>query len=70
LVKISYEKFDALAREHHVTAYKVAKDIGISNVVFSEWKNEKCCPKTEKLKLIADYFGVTIEDLLEEIDEE
>lgn len=60
-----YRKFLNLLNQHGVTAYRVAKDTGISAVVFSEWKKGKSNPKIDKLKIIADYFGVPIEYFLE-----
>lgn len=60
-----YDKFKKLLDARGVTAYRVAKDIGMSNVVFTDWKNGKSQPKVDKLKKIADYFGVTIEYFLE-----
>ena len=60
-----YKKFEQLVKARGITPYRVAKDIGISQVVFSEWKSGKCKPKADKLKKIADYFGVTIEYFLE-----
>lgn len=61
-----YRKFEQLLKEKGITAYKVAKDTGLSAVVFSEWKRGKCNPKVDKLKILADYFGVTIEYFIEE----
>lgn len=60
-----YEKFKKLLDERGVTAYRVAKETGLSSVVFTDWKNGKSQPKVDKLKKIADYFGVTIEYFLE-----
>lgn len=60
-----YQKFEQLVKARGITAYRVAKDIGISPVVFSDWKSGKSKPKVDKLKMIADYFGVTIEYFLE-----
>lgn len=56
-----YKKFAKLLKEKKLTAYRVAKDTGISQVVFTDWKNGKSSPKVDKLKTLADYFGVTIE---------
>lgn len=61
-----YEKFRQLLTKNNVTAYRVAKDIGISSVVFTEWKKGKSNPKIDKLKKIADYFGVTVEYFIKE----
>ena len=61
----SFLKLDSLVHARDTTYYKVAKDIGISSVVFSDWKRGKSMPKTDKLLKIADYFGVGIEYFLE-----
>ena len=61
-----YKKFLQLLTERNITAYKVGKETGISSVVFTDWKNGKSSPKVDKLKKIANYFGVTIEYFLEE----
>lgn len=60
-----YKKFERLVRARGTTAYRVAKDIGLAPTVFSDWKFGKSKPKVDKLKKIADYFGVTIEYFLE-----
>lgn len=60
-----YEKFECLIESKGITAYRVAKDTGIAPTVFSDWKTGKSKPKVDKLKILADYFGVTIEYFLE-----
>lgn len=60
-----YGKFAELLEKSGKTAYRVAKDLGFSTSLFSEWKSGKSNPKVDKLKLLADYFGVTIEYFLE-----
>ena len=61
-----YEKFAALLEENNKTAYQVSKDTGIAQNVFSYWKTGRSTLKTDKLKILADYFGVPIEYFLEE----
>lgn len=34
--------------------------------LFSDWKSGKSCPKADKIKKLADYFGVSIEYFLKE----
>lgn len=60
-----YQKFEQLVKARGITTYRVAKDTGLSPMVFSDWKTGKSKPKADKLKKIADYFGVTIEYFLE-----
>ena len=47
-----------------ISAYQLAKDTGIAQATISSWKRGRCSPKTDKLKILADYFGVDIKDLL------
>lgn len=60
-----YKHYVELRDNKEVTDYRVAMDTGIPKSTFSDWKNGRSEPKVEKLKLIADYFGVSIEYFLE-----
>lgn len=60
-----YEKFVELLGKTNKTTYRVSKDTGIPQNVFSNWKTGRSRPKTDKLKILADYFGVPIEYFLE-----
>ena len=61
-----YEKFSLLLSKNNKTAYQVSKDTGIAQSVLSDWKSGRSKPKVDKLKILADYFGVPIEYFLEE----
>ena len=61
-----YEKFAELLDKTNKTAYQVSKDTGISQSVLSDWKRGRSNVKTDKLKILADYFGVSIEYFLQE----
>lgn len=60
-----YEKFAELLNERNLTAYRVAKDTGLAPTVFTDWKNGKSKPKVDKLQILANYFGVSLEYFLE-----
>ena len=60
-----YEKFQELLNKTGKTSYQVSKDTGISETVFSYWKSGRSKPKIDKLKVLADYFGVTIDYFIE-----
>lgn len=62
---IVYRKFDDLLKKNNKTAYRVSKDTGIAQSVFSDWKTGRSNPKVDKLKILADYFGVKIEYFIE-----
>lgn len=38
--------------------------LGVSNGVYSQWNTGRTSPRKSKLPLIAEYLGVTVEDLL------
>ena len=56
-----YETFKKLIDERNITPYKVSKDTGISQATLSDWKVGKSKPKADKLKILAEYFGVSID---------
>ena len=64
-----YKKFEKLLNERGLTAYRVAKDTGLTTVMFSEWKKGKANPKADKLLILSRYFGVPMEYFLEAEEE-
>ena len=60
-----YEKFSDLLAKTNKTAYRVAKDTGVSTATLSSWKKGRYTPKVDKLKVLADYFGVDINYFIE-----
>lgn len=61
-----YKKFAELLNKTHKTAYQVSKDTGIAQSVLSEWKSGRIkMLGADKLKILADYFGVSVEYFLE-----
>lgn len=65
-----YEYFQLLLNKHNVTAYKVAKETGVTTATLTNWKKGKYTPKPDKLQKIADYFGVSLSYLINGKDEE
>ena len=58
-----YEIFEQLLQKYGITAYRVAKETGISQTTLSDWKRGRSIPKNDKLQKIADYFGVSVDYL-------
>ena len=56
-----YAIFEKLCNEKGVTPYKVSKATNISTATLSDWKTGKSHPKANKIKILADYFGVSPE---------
>ncbi len=59
-----YEVFEQLLQKNGVTPYKVAKEAGVTQTALSNWKSGRSTPTTKTLQKIADYFGVTIDYLM------
>lgn len=59
-----YSIFETLCEKSGVTPYKIGKETGIATSTLSDWKNGKSTPKQDKLKLIADYFNVSVDYLM------
>lgn len=59
-----WEIFEKLREQRGVSLYQIGKDLGINPSSFSNWKAGRYTPKQDKLKRIADYFGVSVEYLM------
>lgn len=60
-----YDVFEKLCKEHGTTPSAVCVNIGYSKTTSSYWKQSQRTPKREALDRIADYFGVSVDYLLE-----
>lgn len=56
-----YEKLIPLLKKHGITLHALAVKLNITYSCLSDWKNGKSKPKADKLKKIADYFGVPLD---------
>ncbi len=61
---MDYSLFERLLHSHAVTVYQVAKATHISASTFTDWKNGRSVPKADKLARIADYFSISLDELL------
>ncbi|WP_440337575.1 helix-turn-helix domain-containing protein [Megasphaera sp.] len=64
-----YDNYIKLCAVHDKSPTAVSKEIGLSNAAASGWKNGKKPSAVTKQKL-ADYFGVTVEELTGEEQKE
>lgn len=62
---IMYKKFAELLVKTNKTIYRVANDTGIAATTLYDWRDGRTIPKTDKLVILAEYFGVSIEYFLE-----
>lgn len=61
----SFRKVEELVQKNNISFYALGKEIGLPSSFFSEWKRGKMMPKIDKIKKIADFFGMPIEYFLE-----
>ena len=57
-----YERLESLRKESKISQGKLEKELGFSNGLISKWKNS--VPSHDRLKKLADYFGVSVEYLM------
>ncbi len=63
------ERILKIMEERGVTAYRVAKDAGISESVFSEWRRKPSSNiYSSNLVRIANYLGCSVDYLLGQTD--
>lgn len=59
-----YEVFELLLKKFGITAYKFCKNTGVSQSTIYTWKKKHSLVGPEIGRIIADYFGVTIDYLM------
>lgn len=56
-----------LCREHDISIFALENATGVGNGCISRW--DKRPPKVYNLKRVADFFGVSVDSLLEGVDD-
>lgn len=59
-----YEKIRQLCDKEKVSLPKLERTLEFGNGTITKWKTSM--PSVDKLKKVADHFGVTVDELLEE----
>lgn len=59
-----YTNVSNLCQSRGISIAKLEREMGFGNSTIRGWANSS--PTVEKLKAVADYFGVTVDDLLSE----
>ena len=62
------QRIFTLIEQRGITAYRLAKDVGLNPTRLSDWKSGKGNPKPDAVAKIADYFGVSVDFLLGRTD--
>ena len=59
-----FSKISALCKERGISIAKLERETGLGNATIRG--GETSSPTVDKLKLVADYFGVSIDNLVEQ----
>ena len=57
-----YRKIADLCKQRGISIAKLEREVGIGNGTIGRW--EVSSPTVEKLKKVADFFGVSVDSLL------
>lgn len=60
-----YDNYVALCASVEKSPSAVARELGINKSTVSCWKSRKASPSDVNAKRVADYFGVTVEELMD-----
>ena len=60
-----WENFLELCKKNNITPNGLAKKLSISSGAVTAWKNGRV-PKWQTLSLLAEYFGISVEELISE----
>ena len=58
------ENLQYLRGSRNMTQEQLAMLLGVSRQAISKWESEKACPEMDKLLMLCDMFGVTLDDLV------
>lgn len=59
---MNIDKLAAMCKERGISFRKLEKECGLGNGIIARWKTSS--PTVANLKAVADYFGVTVDELL------
>lgn len=57
-----YSNITVLCKEMGISVARLEREIGLGNGTIRGWKSSS--PTAEKLKLVADYFGKTVDEMM------
>lgn len=57
-----YERIEKLRKQHKISQGNLEKELGFSNGSISKWRQST--PTFERLQKLADYFGVSVDYLM------
>lgn len=59
-----YDKVKKICKEKHIAIWKLEEDLGFAQGSVCKWN--KVSPSIERVKKVADYLGITVDELITE----
>lgn len=59
-----YKRYCEMRDARNIKDADVARATGIGKSTFSDWKSGRSVPKNDKLQLISDYFGISLDYMM------
>ena len=64
------EKIITLRKQKHWSQEELAEKLNVSRQAVSKWENASSIPDLDKIILLSEFFGVSLDDLIKEDIEE
>lgn len=64
-----FERVDGLCKQRGISPTKLVVALGHSKSITAAWKSPDCKIRPGTIKGVADYFGITIDELMKDVDE-
>lgn len=62
------DNIKALCKERGMSLCALEKELGIGNGTVSKWADRS--PRIDNVRVVANYFGVTVDDLLRDTEQD
>jgi len=60
--RLLFNNIVALCKSRNISISKLEKEIGVGNATIRTW--EKVSPSVDRVKLVAEFFGVSVDSLI------
>ena len=62
------EKLISLRKSMGLSQEELGAEIKVSRQTISKWESGQSCPDFQRLVLLSDYFGLTLDELIRDVD--
>lgn len=62
------EKLIELRKSKHLSQEELGHEIGVSRQTISKWESAQSYPDFQRLVLLSDYYGLTLDELVHDLD--